>query len=152
MPTYKKGDLYVASVIHVARDGKNEKGEPIKVTKVIEAGQMASDTDLTAKEIEGILKRPQGKGVLRPPAFDEMQAMDTREEQRATADAVRTAEQEAADLAAEQKFEKDRLAAEQRASNEEEQRKLEAQQAKERDKVAADAQKAGAKAAAGAKK
>lgn len=137
MPTYKKGDLYVASVIHVVRDGKNEKGEPIKVTKVIDPGQMASDTDLSAKEIEGILKRNQSRAVLRAPTFEEMQAMDAREEQKAAADAVRASDQEAADLAAEQKFEKDKLAAEQRASNEEEQRSLDAEQAKERDKVAA---------------
>lgn len=149
MPTYKKGDLYVASVIHVLRDGKNEKGEPIKVTKVIEAGQMASDTDLTAKEIESIQKRQTTKGVLRPPTYDEMQQMEARKEQQASADAARTAEQEEADLAASQKFERDQLEAEQRAADEKERVKLEAEQAKEREAAAA---KAAKEAGAGKKK
>jgi hypothetical protein len=151
MPNIKKGDLYVAARIHVLRDGKNEKGEPIKVTKEIAPGQMASETDLTAKEIESIQKRTQTKGVLRPPTFEEMQAMDAREEQQAGAEAVRAAEQEQADLAAEQQLERDRLAAEQRAADEKERVRLEAEQAKERDAAAAKAQKAGQKAG-GAKK
>jgi membrane protein involved in colicin uptake len=140
----KAGDLYIATVIHVLRDGKNEKGEKVKVTETVQPGQMVSDTDLTDDEVKDLMRH---KGVLRAPTFDEQQQMDSREERGAAADAVRTAEDERTRLAAEQQAEKDRLAAEQAAEAEKERQKLEADQAKERDRVAAEAQKAATKGA-----
>lgn len=142
MSKTKAGDLYIASVIHVARDGKNEKGEKIKVTETIMPGQMVSDTDLTADEIKDLKRH---KGVLRPPTAEEMEAMETADERKSQAEAVKTAEQERTDLAAQQDLERQELEASQKAEDEKQKAKLAAEQAKERDAVAAKAQKAGAK-------
>ena len=151
MPTYKKGDLYVAARVHVVRDGKNEKGEPIKITKEIAPGQMVSETDLTAKEVEGIQKREQSKGALRAPTFEEMQAMDAREESNKAAEAIREAQNEQEELTAEQRAERDELIARQNARNAEELQKLNEKHSKERAAAEDKTQKAAVKAG-GAKK
>jgi colicin import membrane protein len=138
MSKSKAGDLYIASVIHVRRGTKDH---PEIAT--IQPGQMVSDTDLKDEEIEDLKRHP---GVLRAATFEEEQAMDSREERQAAADAVRKSESERTRIAAEQQAERDRLAAEQRAADEKERVRLEAEQAKER----AAAEKAAAKKVADA--
>jgi len=139
MPKGKAGDLYIASVIHVQRDGKNEKGEKVKVTETIQPGQMVSDTDLTDEEVKDLLRH---KGVLRAATLEEQQLMDSRDERKAAAESVQETEQERERLANEQQIEKDRIDAEARAEADEKKRKLEEKQAKERDALAAKASKA----------
>jgi hypothetical protein len=138
MAKSKAGDLYIASVIHVLRDGKNAEGKPAKVTETIQPGQMVSDTDLTDAEVKDLMRH---RGVLRAPTVDEEQQMDSREERQAAADAVRESEDERVRLANEQEAERQRLDAEQRAGAEKERLRLKAEQAKERDRVNAAAAK-----------
>lgn len=132
MAKSKAGDLYIASVIHVLRDGKNAEGRPAKVTETIQPGQMVSDTDLTDAEVKDLMRH---KGVLRPPTFEEEQQMESRDERQAAADAVRETEDERGRLANEQETERQRLDAEQKAEAEKERLRLSAEQAKERDRA-----------------
>lgn len=146
MPKNKAGDLYLASNVQVVREPK--KGEAPKPTHIatvmhpeptnivtIPAGQFVSETDLTDEEIEGLKRH----GVLRVGTAAEIEAAESREDNKSAAEAIRASEQEAKDLAANQKLEKDQLDAKQKADAQEEQRKLDEAQAKERDAAAAKA-------------
>jgi hypothetical protein len=138
MSKTKAGDLYIASVIHVRRGTKDHPE-----IQIIQPGQMVSDTDLSKEEVDDLKRH---RGVLRAPSFEEIQMMDSRENQRAAADAVRESEDERVRLAAEQETERQRLEAEQRADAEKERVRLQADQAREREA----AEKAAAKKITGA--
>jgi hypothetical protein len=133
----KAGDLFLASTVHVMRDGKDAKGDPIKETVVIPGNRMVSETDLTDKEIESLKPHK----VLRAPTFEEIQAAEARPDAEASAKAAAEAEADRIKLLEDQKFEADQLKAEQDKKAAEEKAKLEADQAAEREKAAAAAAK-----------
>jgi hypothetical protein len=85
----KEGDLYIASMLHVARGSKKvaaTAAAPAReetVVKTIDAGQMVSDTDLTADEI----KEFKARGVLRYATPEEQAAMDSKADREEAAQA-----------------------------------------------------------------
>ena len=135
----KTGDLYLAHSVQVRRDDpKNPKPthtavvshpEPANLV-TIPHGQMTSDTDLSDAEIEELKQYP---GVLRAPTFEEMQAMDTKDEQKAAGEDAKAVATERQRLFNDQEIERQRLETEQRTEAEEKKAKLAETQAKERE-------------------
>lgn len=135
----KTGDLYLAHSVQVRRDDpKNPKPthtavvshpEPANLV-LIPHGQMTSDTDLSDAEIEEFKQYP---GVLRAPTFEEMQAMDAKDEQKAAGEDAKAVATERQRLFNDQEADRQRLETEQRVKAEAEKTKLADQQAKDRE-------------------